>query len=221
MERQTDGAHRARERPSNSGAAATNAERLPRLYSDWTPNVEPGTAENIEAYSNCDDVELFLNDKSLGVQSRPADNASPRQWRVPFAAGTLKAVAKNNGKEVATHELRTAGKPAKIVLAADRTQLPADWDDVAIVRATIVDENGTRVPSAADSVTFAVAGPAEIVAVDSADWASHELFQTKQRQAFQGECIAIVRANSPSGEIKITATADGLTPGSVSLTAAK
>ncbi len=210
-----------RERPANSGAAATNAERLPRLFSDWSPNVESGTAESIEAYSNCDDVELFLNDKSLGVQSRPADNASPRQWRVPFAAGTLKAVAKNNGKEAATHELRTAGKPAKIVLAADRTQLPAEWDDVAILRATIVDENGTRVPTAADAVTFTTAGPAEIAAVDSSDWASHELFQSNHRQAFQGECIAIVRANSPTGQIKITATAEGLTPGSVSLTAAK
>ena len=140
---------------------------------------------------------------------------------MPFAAGTLKAVAKNNGKEVATHELRTAGKPARIVLAADRTQLPADWDDVAIVRATIVDENGIRVPAAADSVTFTTVGPAEIAAVDSADWMSHELFQTNHRQAFHGECIAMVRANAPSGEIKITATAEGLTPGSVSLTAAK
>jgi beta-galactosidase len=210
-----------RERPANSGAGATNAERLPRLFSDWSPNVEPGTTENIEAYSNCDDVELFLNDKSLGMQSRPADNASPRQWKVPFAAGTIKAVAKNNGKEVASHELRTAGKPAKIVLAVDRQKLPADWDDVAIVRATIVDENGTRVPAAADGVTFTTAGPAEIAAVDSADWTSHELFQTNHRQAFQGECIAIVRANAPSGEIKVTAKADGLTPGSVSLTVPK
>ena len=84
-------------------------------------------------YSNCDDVELMLNDKSLGVQSRPADNASPRNFQVPFEAGTLKAVAKNNGMVVAMHELRTAGKPAKIVLTADRKLLPADWDEVATV----------------------------------------------------------------------------------------
>ncbi len=161
----------------------------------------PGTRENIEVYSNCDDVELLLNDKSLGVQSRPADNASPRNFQVPFEAGTLKAVGKNDGKVVATHELRTAGKPAKIVLTADRKSLPASWDEVATVRATVVDENGTPVPTASDAITFEATGPAKIVAVDSPDPASHELFQTNERHAFQGQCIAIVRSNSPSGEV--------------------
>ena len=179
--------------------------------------------ENIEAYSNCDDVELFLNDKSLGVQSRPADNASPRQWHVPFAAGTLKAVAKNNGKEVATHELRTAGKPAKIVLAADRTQLPADWDDVAMVRATIVDENGTpcarRPPIRSRSTT---AGPAEIAAVDSADLDQPRTCSkpTTARLSKGSASPSCGRIRRPARS-KSRATAEGLTPGSVSLTAAK
>jgi beta-galactosidase len=206
-----------REAPASTARTATNAEKLPQLFSDWSPAVAPGTRETIEAYSNCDDVELFLNDQSLGVQSRPADNASPRQWRVPFAEGALKAVAKNDGKLVATDELRTAGKPAKIQLLVDRTNLPCDWDEVACVRATIVDDSGTQVPAATDTVTFETAGPAEIVAVDSADWASHELFQANHRQVFQGQCIGIVRATAGTGKITITATAEGLKPASVSL----
>ena len=83
----------------------------------------------------------------------------------------------------------------------------------------MVDENGTPVPTASDAITFEATGPATIVAVDSPDPASHELFQTNERHAFQGQCIAIVRSNSPGGELKVTASAPGLTSRSVTLQA--
>ena len=93
-------------------------------FSDWTPtNTQPHT-ENVEVYSNCKEVELFLNGKSLGVKTIN-DDASPRNWQVPFAPGTLKAVARNNGKVVATDELRTAGEPKRIVLSTETKKTPA------------------------------------------------------------------------------------------------
>jgi beta-galactosidase len=210
-----------RERPLNTGPGATNAERLARLYSDWNPKVAEGAEVNVDTYSNCGSVELFLNDKSLGSQPRPKDNASPRQWKVPFVPGAIRAVATSDGQVVATHELRTADKPAEIVLTADRKQLPNDWDEVAFIRASVMDENGTAVPDASEPIIFEISGPGQIVAVDSADPASHELFQAKERHPYFGLCLAIVRATAPSGTIEVTAHAADLSSNSVSIAAAK
>ena len=185
-------------------------------FADWTSrNPEPHD-ETVEAYSNCGEVELFLNGKSLGVKKINAD-AAPRVWKVPFAPGTLKAVAKNDGKIVATDELRTAGKAVKIVLSTETGKLSPTWDDVAVVRVTIVDANGIIVPRADDLVSFKISGPGVIAAVDNDDTISHEPFQAGERHAFQGECVAFVKATAPSGKITLTASAPGLTAGSLSI----
>jgi beta-galactosidase len=172
----------------------------------------------VEAYSNCEEVELFLNGKSLGVKTINAD-ASPRIWKISYAPGSLKAVAKNGGKVVAQDELRTAGKAEKIILSTEAEKVSPGFDDVAIVRAKIVDLNGIEIPRAGDLISSQVSGPGEIAAVDNADNGSHELFQTNTRHAFQGECVAFVKATAASGKIILTATAAGLDSGSVSLKA--
>jgi beta-galactosidase len=205
--------------PTNSGKAANNAERLPQYFSDWSPRIEDGAPQNVEVFSNCDSVELFLNDKSLGSKPRPDDNASARVWRVPFEKGTLKAVAKNGDKSVATQELRTAGKPAKVLVTVDRRQLPNDFDDVAMVRASVVDENGTIVPDAAELVTFEITGPGAVVAVDNADMSSHEAFQMNKVKPFAGKCLAIVRSTAADGEMQVKATSPGLDSAGVTITA--
>jgi beta-galactosidase len=189
-------------------------------FPDWTPRDPSPHDENVEVYSNCDDVELFLNDKSLGSQPINRD-ASPRIWKVAYAAGTLRAVANNAGKVVATEELRTAGAPAKILLTIDHPRLLLDWEDVVPVTAMVVDANGVRVPTAADTITFAVSGPGVIAAVDSADSTSHEPFQASARKAFNGRCVAFIRATASPGKITLTASAPGLTAGTVSLDVAK
>ena len=174
----------------------------------------------MEVYSNCPEVELFLNDKSLGSKPRNADD-SARTWQVAYEPGTLKAVGKNAaGQAVATHELRTAGKPAKIVLVPDRTSISPTWDDVSHVEVTVVDDRGVLVPTAADLITFKITGPGVLAAVDSGSIASHEPFQASQRKTFQGRCIATVKATATSGRITLTATADGLKEASVTLEAA-
>ena len=178
------------------------------VFSDWTPAEAPPHEESIEVYSNCEEVELTINGRSLATQSLPADSA-PRTWRVPFEAGTLTALGKNKGQVVATHELRTAGNAAKIVLTTDRTRLAAEWDDVSYVTAIITDENGVTVPGSSDTIEFKISGPGWIVAVDSADIASHEPFQASTRRAYQGECLAIVKARA-AGEIVVSASASGL-----------
>jgi beta-galactosidase len=177
-------------------------------FSDWTPrNTEPHE-ETVEVYSNCEQVELMLNKKSLGSKSLPAD-ASPRTWKVPFERGTIKAIGKNKNHIAATHELQTAGTPSKILLKADRANLTPDWDDLAYIEATVVDRNGILVPDAAQQISFKVTGPGSIAAVDNGDNSSHELFHANYRHAYQGRCFAIIKANA-TDNITVEASADGL-----------
>jgi beta-galactosidase len=186
------------------------------LFADWTPgNLKPHT-ENVEVYSNCKEVELSLNGKSLGKKEINAD-ASPRDWQVPFSSGTLKAVAWSGKLEI-TNVLRTAGKPVKIILATEHDDyLTNDWNDVAQVRAKVVDANGITVPRASDLIAFKITGSGVIAAVDNADNASTEPLQAASRHAFQGECVAFVKANTKSGRITLTATATGLKSSTMTL----
>jgi beta-galactosidase len=188
------------------------------LFSDWTPTDLKPHEETVEIYSNCKDVELLLNDQSLGVKNINAD-AAPRVWRVPFSPGKIRAVARNGGKIVATDELVTAGKPAKIILSTETKKLSPAFDAVAIVRAEIVDAKGVEIPRASDLISFKISGPGAIAAVDKGDNSSHELFQSDARHAFQGECVAFVKAMATTGRIVLTATANGLATDSVTLRA--
>jgi beta-galactosidase len=205
--------------PADPGFAPL--ERPQVLFHDWTPTNSAPHTENVEVYSNCKEVELFLNGKSLGKKPINAD-ATPRNWLVPFAPGVLKAVARNEkGKIVAMDELRTAGKAAKIVLSTETKKLSPGFENVAIVRAKIVDAKGIQVPRADDLISFQISGPGAIDAVDNADHSSHEPFQASERHAFHGECVAFVRATAASGKIKISASVGGLKSGSTVVQAVK
>jgi beta-galactosidase len=184
-------------------------------FSDWTPHNSEPHNETVEVYSNCEQVELILNSKSLGSKSLPAD-ASPRTWKMPFERGTIKATGKNKNNIVAAYELRTAGKPSKIALKADHPNLTAEWDDLAYIEATVVDHEGILVPDAADLISFKVAGPGSIAAVDNGDNSSHESFHADHRRAYQGRCFAIIKANE-AGNITVQATGDGLASASTKI----
>jgi beta-galactosidase len=194
-------------------------DRRQVVFPDWTPANLETNDQNVEVYSNCGDVELFLNGKSLGAKPINAD-ASPRSWRVPFAPGVLKAVGRNDGKIVANYELHTAGPPAGIVLSSDHSKLADDWDDVACVEATVVDRDGNVVPRANQLIRFAISGPGVVAAVDSADNSSHEPFQAQERRAFQGRCFALVKASADAGRIVLTASAPDLKSATLTMSAA-
>ena len=190
--------------PTDPGYDPNEQKRTQVVFGDWTPKDLSPHQENVEIYSNCEEVELFLNGKSLGSKSKPA-NDSPRNWMVTFEPGTIKAVGKNGGKIVAEYELKTAGKPARILLTTDKTRITNEWNDVIFVTATVVDSNGVPTPDAENMVRFAANGPGSIVAVDSADNTDHDPFQSDQRRAYQGRCIAYIKANKASGRITVTA----------------
>ena len=196
----------------------TPLDRKQVLFRDWSATGAVSHDETIELYSNCEDVELFLNDVSLGSKSLPAD-ASPRVWNVPYTPGQLRAVARNRGQIVATDELRSSGPATKILLNATRSRLSPLWDDVVKITATIVDAQGVRVADAQSEVTFSVAGPGKIIATDNADLANHEPFQQPTHRAYHGECVVFVRATAASGVIRLSAGTPNLAGGVVELSA--
>ncbi|MBC8053420.1 MAG: glycoside hydrolase family 2 protein [Sphingobacteriaceae bacterium] len=185
--------------------------------SDWTPaDVDTYDEARVQVYSNCEEVELFLNGKSLGAKPLAA-NASPFSWNVTFAPGTLKAVARNKGKVVAEHELKTAGKPAKIILTTDQPQLKNNFDEAAIVSAVIVDENGIPCPNTDDVITFKISGPGFINSVDNGLLQSTELYKGTERRANRGKAMAVIQAKSSGGEIVVLAESQGMTSGTISI----
>lgn len=188
-------------------------------FPDWTPNDLGPHQETVEVYTNCQSVELILNGRSLGTKDRDPNDA-PLIWPIDFEPGILKVIGRNNGRQVAEHTLRTAGQPVRIILNPDCTRLTPTWDDVCHVEVYIVDANGLLVPNANNLVRFNVTGPGRIAAVDNGSLYSHEPFQSSQRTAYRGYCIAYLKATGEAGRVTLTATADGLQEASVSIEAA-
>jgi beta-galactosidase len=177
------------------------------LLPHW--NWNKGQAVDVWAYFNTDEVELFLNGKSLGTKRKIGDDLHV-MWRVPYEPGTLKAVARTNGKAVLTREVQTAVAPERIVLIPDRTSIKADGKDLAFITVEVVDKYGRMVPHADNAIAFQLSGEGFIAGVDNGSQISHEPFKAARRQAFNGMCLAVVQSHRRAGSISITATSPGL-----------
>jgi beta-galactosidase len=185
------------------------------VFDDWTPQDPTPHEETIEVYSNCASVDVALNGRWLGAKALPAD-ASPRQWTVTFAPGEVKAACRDPGVKL-EDVLRTAGKPARIELTAEGDKVGKGFDDLAFVRARVVDAKGVVVPSASDAITFQVSGAGALVAADNAAPTDHTAFASPTRKAWQGKAVALVRGTGEGSSLTITATAPGLVAGKASL----
>ncbi len=177
---------------------------------DWSPANRDPHPETIDVNSNCDEVELFLNDKSLGSKPRGKLD-SVRTWQVEFAPGTLKAVGKNAGQPVANFELATAGPASQVTLQPSTQKLFADFDSLAIITVNIADAKGTLVPGATNNVSFKLTGPGEIAALATAP-AVAQNFHGTEHATSNGQLTAYIRATGATGPITLTATAEGLAP---------
>jgi beta-galactosidase len=214
--------------PGYEAAKAPNPNRVSQpLVVDWTPGNAAPHNENIEIYTNAEEVELTLNGTSTGTQKLHPD-ASPITFQVPYAPGTIKAIARTAGKIVAEDSLQTAGKPARLVLTtalnplmkSTTKTLTPDWNDVTYVSATLVDAAGNVIPDSTTVVHFIASGPATIISTDNGNLLSHEPFQAPDHQLYSGTAIAILRATAAKGSIKISAKADGVPAAMLTLTAA-
>ena len=177
------------------------------VFPHWNWNA--GDTIDVWAYTNCDEVELFLNGKSLGTKSKQGDELH-LMWRTVYEPGVLKAVGKKDGKEILIVENKTAGKPAKIILEADRNLIKADGQDLSFITVKVLDENGTLVPNSDNLIRFKISGEGKIAGVDNGSQTSMESFKADFRKAFNGLCLAVIQSTENAGEIILTATSDGL-----------
>lgn len=184
------------------------------LSADW--NHHPGSTLDLYVYTNAEEVELFINGKSLGIKRNEAENPDKRNrilWPgIAWQAGNIVAVARTNGKELARHKLETTGKAVALKAEADNENWKADGLDLQHIRVYAVDNKGRRVYDAQQSVTFEIEGDARIVAVDNGDINSEELHVVQKRRLHRGSAIAILRAGRSADKIKLSAYAEGLKP---------
>ncbi len=188
-------------------------EDVLHIFPHW--NWHEGDTVDVWAYTNCDEVELFLNGQSLGKKSKQGEELH-LMWRVPWQAGELKAVGHRNGKEL-TDVVKTAGAPARLVLQADRQEIHADGKDLSFVTVTVTDKDGVPVPDADNRVQFTLDGAMTIAGVDNGLQTSLEPFKADHRKAFNGKCLVILKSSGKAGTTTLTAISPGLEKATVTI----
>lgn len=184
------------------------------LSSHW--NRDADSNQNLYTYTNADEVELLVNGKSAGVKKNDRTDINRRNiiyWEnIPYGkGGKVIAIARNNGKEVARHQLETTGKATALKMVIEN---PNDWKadgmDLQYVKVYAVDSKGRVVPTTEGEVTFEVSGEAKLIAVDNGDHYTDELFSGNTKKLHKGFVMAILRSNQTGGEVKIKASCKGL-----------
>jgi len=196
----------------------TNEDVL-HISPHWNWPEKIGKPIDVWVNSNADDVELFLNGKSLGKKIMPRN--SHLQWEVIYEPGTLEAVAYKKGKKITT-SIETTGRVFNVVMTPDKTTLTADSRDTTVINISLTDEKGREVPDANNLVEFHLAGDAKIMGVGNGDPSSHEPDQCPngnwRSHAFNGKCQVIVQTEKSKGTAILEAKSNGLNPATITLT---
>lgn len=197
-----------------------------KLSENW--NREAGEKVSLYTYTNGDEVELFLNGKSLGVKKNsdaPKLRARIKWDGIAYAPGTLLAVARKNGKVVARHQIETTGEAVALKMVPDAETWHADGQDLMHVRVYAVDKKGRRVMNLKDKnafskLAFSVKGDADIVAVDNGNIYSDELHvgkkqlnKTAERALYQGSALVILRAGTQPSKVELTVACENAVSG--------
>ena len=174
----------------------------------------------MDVWTNAEEVELFLNGRSLGTKANLLDDPGQRNkttWQVDYEPGVLKAVARTKGKLVAEHVVKTVGEAAALKLEADNPDWTADGFDLQHIRISAVDDQARIVFDAKELVKFSVEGPAILIGVDNGDMMTDELHFAKGRSLHRGTALAILRAGREPGRVTFTADAEGFEPVALTL----
>ncbi|HEX8117427.1 MAG TPA: DUF4982 domain-containing protein, partial [Pyrinomonadaceae bacterium] len=191
---------------------------MAHILPHWNWPGREGQVTPVHVYTSGEEAELFLNGRSLGRKRRGPFEYRLRWDEVKYEPGELRVVAYKNGKRWAEDSVKTTGPAERLTLKPDRSTIDADGSDLSFVTVSVVDKSGLVVPRAKNRVHFELSGPGEIVAVDNGDATSHESFQAKERAAYNGLCLVVVRSKAgAAGGIKLRATSEGLTPADVTI----
>jgi beta-galactosidase len=168
-------------------------------------------------YSKYPKVRLYLNDTIVGESETSINTQFKTTFSVPYSPGQLKAVGLQNGKETESKILKTAGKPAKIVLKADRNTIKADGQDLSYITLQIVDEFDTVIPNADLKIQFSITGSGTIIGTDNANLKDTNSYASSARMTWKGKALAIIKSKRTKGNIVLSASADGLATESIKI----
>jgi hypothetical protein len=182
-------------------------------------NYEPGKMISVNAFSNCGEVELFLNGKSLGSRKMSDFKNRAITWELPFEKGVLKAVARNDGKEAASFELKTTKDPVRITALCQDRKFKADRKDIAYIYVTICDDEGSTVYNALNEITCEVTGPARIIGMEDSNPSNTEDYKDNKQNAYHGKLLIYLQSSGKAGPVSLKLSSPGLAGTNVELTA--
>ena len=190
------------------------------VFPHWNWTGREGDEIPVWVYSNLDEVELFVNGKSLGSQKVP--HLGHVEWKARYEPGTIEVRGSKDGKVVLTDKRETTGPAASIRLTADRMEINADGQDVAVIKVEGLDKEGRLVPIADNHIGFKVSGNGDLIGVGNGDPNCQESDKAPKRSLFNGLAQVIVQSRKESGEIQIQAYKDGwgganLTPATITI----
>ncbi|PKQ66015.1 hypothetical protein BZG01_12600 [Labilibaculum manganireducens] len=191
----------------------------PDVHRSWSWPGMDGDSLQVEVYTSCETVKLFLNGQEIAKQQKPDDGITV-SFKLPYQQGKLLAIGYNNGKQISSTELVTTGKPVAIRLVADRSTIKADRNDLSYVRVEVIDADGKVVPYVNDiEVEFFVSGNGALAGVGNSNFVDVSSMQQFRKKVFHGKALAIVRPKGGSGTIVLNAKADGLKSDSIEIKA--
>jgi len=177
------------------------------LFPHWNWAGKEGEVIKIWVHSNLDEVELFVNGASLGSQKVP--HLGHLEWSAKYEPGAIEARGSKSGTVVLTEKRETTGEPASIRLTADRTEIDADGQDLAILRVEVLDKEGRPVPTADNFIGFKVSGDGALIGVGNGDPNCQESDKEPHRSLFNGLAQVILQSTKRAGEIHIEAVKEG------------
>jgi beta-galactosidase len=189
----------------------------PEVVSSWTWPAYDRQDFTVDVYADCDAVELFLNDVSLGTQPSTREERFTASFTVPYSPGVLRAVAVTNGQQYAVTELVTVGSPTQLRLSPDRQKLADEPGQLSFITVEVTDSMGKKHPQANNPIFFTVNGVGTIAAVGNSNPTSTESYVGNQRSAYRGSCLVVVKTTGQPGTITLRAMADGLEPAETTL----
>lgn len=188
--------------------AAWFKESVVHIFPHWNWPGKEGKLQKVLCYTNCEEVELFLNGKSMG--KKKTTPYTKLEWELVYQSGKLEARGYNKGQLIAKDIVETTTAPAEVSLNSDCNILKADSCDVAVIRVAIKDAKGRVVPTANNLVKFSIDGPGKIIGTGNGNPSSHEPDKANQRMAFNGYCLVLVQSDKKAGEIRLKASSETL-----------
>lgn len=178
------------------------------IFPHWTWPDKEGENISVWCYTNSEEAELFLNGQSLGRKARKSH--SHIEWLVPYKPGILTVHGLNGGEIISSKKISTAGKPAKLLISADRYKIKADGEDLSFVTIDILDKNGELVPDADNEISIEVKGAGHLLGLCNGNPSSHAVSRLHLLKSFTGKLLAIIQSSGEAGEIKLNAKSENI-----------